>query len=49
VVDFSDWKQGTGPEYGDQQFTFVPPANAKKIPFMRLGDAPTQPQTESKK
>lgn len=40
TVDFSDWKQGTGPEFADQQFTFVPPANAKKIPFMRLGDAP---------
>ena len=40
TVDFSDWKQGAGPEFSDQQFTFVPPANAKKIPFMRLGDAP---------
>ncbi|KAA9332638.1 DUF2092 domain-containing protein [Adhaeribacter soli] len=40
TVDFSDWKQGSGPEFADQQFTFVPPANARKIPFMRLGDAP---------
>ena len=40
TVDFTDWKQGTGSEFADQQFTLVPPANAKKIPFMHLGNAP---------
>lgn len=40
VVEFSDWKQGTGPEFADQQFVLAPPANSKKIPFMRLGGAP---------
>ena len=42
TVEFSDWKKGDGAEFADKQFAFAPPANAKKIPFMRLGDAPKQ-------
>ena len=42
TVEFSDWKQGSGAEFADQQFAFTAPANAKKIPFMRLGEAPKQ-------
>ena len=46
TVELSDWKKGTGAEFADQQFTFTAPANAKKIPFMRLGAAPKEPQTK---
>ena len=42
TVEFSDWKNGDGPEFAEKQFAFAPPANAKKIPFMRLGDASKQ-------
>jgi len=42
TVEFSDWKKGTAAEFADKQFAFTPPANAKKIPFMHLGDAPKQ-------
>jgi hypothetical protein len=42
TVDFTDWKQGTGPDFADQQFVLAPPANSKKIPFMRLGAAPKE-------
>lgn len=42
TVEFSDWKKGDAAEFADKQFAFTPPANAKKIPFMRLGDAPKQ-------
>jgi hypothetical protein len=42
TVEFSDWKKGDGAQFADKQFAFVPPANAKKIPFMRLGDVPKQ-------
>jgi hypothetical protein len=45
TVDFSDWQKGTGANFADQQFEFTPPANAKKIPFMTLGDAPKQKET----
>ncbi|MBK0404680.1 DUF2092 domain-containing protein [Adhaeribacter sp. BT258] len=48
IVNFTDWKQGTGPDFADQQFVFSPPANSKKIPFMRLGDAPTASNTKKK-
>ncbi len=42
TVEFSDWKKGDGAEFADKQFAFTPPANAKKIPFMRLGETPKQ-------
>jgi hypothetical protein len=48
VVEFTDWKQGSGADFADQQFVLIPPANAKKIPFMRLGDTPVASNTKKK-
>ena len=48
TVEFSDWKKGTGADFADQQFTLTPPANAKKIPFMTLGNAPTAANNKKK-
>ena len=48
IVDFSDWKQGTGADFDDQQFAFTAPDKAKKIPFMQLGDAPAAANPKKK-